>query len=49
MLKCNNFVNVDCNKYGYVLKFVLGDFYILLRFGKIIFYIINMDIMSLWL
>lgn len=29
MLKCNNFVNVDCNKYGYVLKFVLGDFYIL--------------------
>lgn len=28
MLKCNNFVNVDCNKYGYMLKCVLGDFYV---------------------
>lgn len=29
MLKCNNFANVDCNKHGYVSKFVPGDPYTL--------------------
>lgn len=47
MLKCNNFANVDCNKHGYVSKFVPGDPYTLLRFGKIISYITNTDITSL--
>lgn len=28
MLTCNNFANVDCNKHGFMSKFVPGDPYI---------------------